>query len=104
MDRDLLQIDVHQDGDIVRVKLAGTLGVATIRHLHRSMLEARAGEGDVEVDVAHLFHVDAVGVHALTREADALRSSRRFMVLTNTPSRLRALLRQLYAEDFLRAS
>lgn len=103
MERDLLQIGVDQDGDVVRVTLTGTLDVRTIRHLHHEMRAARAGDGDVEVDVSQLLRVDAPGVHALTREADALRSSKRFMVLTNTPTRLRALLRQLYAEDFLRA-
>lgn len=103
MDQASLQIRVDQAGGVVRVTLAGELDVMTIRHLHRGMQAARACRGDVEVDVAQLRRVDAHGVHALTREADALRCSRRSMVLTNTPSRLRVLLQQLYAEDYLRA-
>jgi anti-anti-sigma factor len=104
MDTASLQIKVDQAGDLVRVTLAGELDKLTIRHLHRGMQEARAGHGDVEVDVSELRRVDALGVQALTREADALRTSRRFMVLTNTPVLLRALLQQLFAEDYLRAS
>jgi ABC-type transporter Mla MlaB component len=103
MDTNNLHVDVAQDGDQVKVILTGALDAANIRQLHQGMRAARACQGDVEVDVANLSRADAMGVYALTREAGALRFSKRNIEVTNSPPRLTALFRTLSTDCFLRA-
>jgi anti-sigma B factor antagonist len=97
-----LRTTVERSEAAVLVCVQGELDLATAPALERALLDA-AADGPVElaVDVSGVGFVDATGLGALLRAAEAVQAAGGSLRLTSPSRMLRLMLRLLELEDSL---
>jgi anti-anti-sigma factor len=88
----LLKIDIHEEGDTLRIVLSGEFDTAGVQMFHAGIEEASNAWRRVAIDLSDVVFMDSTGLQALFVLDEQARESGREMVLIRpSPSVMRLL-------------